>query len=122
MGLTPKNLNTMEFREYYRGICAKIRFDYVTDTYLGELVGVPAAASVQATSYEDLRASLMQAVEEHLSGRSNHEWTHLVHLEQVRAEREAEKLRQESAQTAAEPKKQTEKPEIDPFEHRLFLR
>lgn len=103
----------MEFREFYRGVCAKIRFDYHTGTYIGELDGLPGVSFVEAGSYEDIQKSLKQAVDDHLSGRSENrdrEWQRATELEQARAKKEAEERDDE------------EKPENDPFGRRKFLR
>ena len=79
----------MEFREFYRGVCAKIRFDYHTGTYIGELDGLPGVSYVEAGSYEDIQKSLKQAVDDHLSGRSmtsDKEWEMAAELEIMAAE------------------------------------
>ncbi len=82
----------MEFREFYFGICAKIRFDYPTSTYIGELVGLPEPLSIEAESYDEIRAYLKQAAHEHRAGRSESiedEWQRVARLERIRAEKQA---------------------------------
>ena len=83
----------MEFREFYDGICAKIRFDYHTRTYIGELDVLEDAAYVQAGSYQEIKTSLKQAIEDHLAGRSTNseeEWRRVSQLEQAKARKQAE--------------------------------
>ena len=83
----------MEFREFYGDICAIIRFDYHTRTYIGELDGLADSSFVQAGSYEEIRTSLKQAVEDHLAGRTantEEEWLRVSQSEEARAKREAE--------------------------------
>lgn len=106
----------MEFREFYRGVCAKIRFDYHTGTYIGELDGLPGVSYVEAGSYEDIQKSLKQAVDDHLSGRSmtsDKEWEMAAELEQARVEYERK---------MAEKKQMPEEEDKDPFLKRKFLR
>ena len=105
----------MEFREYYHGICAKIRFDYHTGTYVGELEGLPTFAFVQAESYEDVQASLKAAVEDHLrfgaaGATAEEEWDRVVALHQAREARDEEEARREAELVNA------------PYERRKFLR
>lgn len=103
----------MEFREFYRGVCAKIRFDYHTGTYIGELDGLPGVSFVEAGSYEDIQQSLKQAVDDHLAGRTANdakEWELAAKLDEARAKKEEEE------------KRKAEKPENDPFGRRKFLR
>ena len=102
----------MEFRDYYRGVCARIRFDYITRTYIGELDGLPTAAFVQADSFEQTQASLRQAVDDHFSSRgdASDDWDRIVELEKAREEK------------ASRDRNQDEEPEADPFERRQFLR
>ena len=102
----------VEFRDYYRGVCAKIRFDYITRTYIGELDGLPTASFIQADSFEQTQASLRQAVDDHFSSRSDasDDWDRIVELEKAREEKEAREA------------EQAEEPEADPFQRRQFLR
>lgn len=105
----------MEFREFYRGVCAKIRFDYHTGTYIGELDGLPGVSFVEAGSYEDIQQSLKQAVDDHLSGRTANdvrEWELAAELDRARLKKEEEE----------EKKQKSEKPDNDPFGRRKFLR
>lgn len=95
----------MEFREYYRGICAKIRFDSHTGAYTGELDGVPLDAPMQSYSYEDLQALLKQAVDDYMAGkkaRLGKEWLSASRLEKTSVSKEAEELEAEMARIAAE--------------------
>jgi hypothetical protein len=57
----------MEFREYYLGVSARIRFDSRTKTYIGD-IDAPVAMRFVANSYEELQANLQQTIEELLSG------------------------------------------------------
>ena len=103
----------MEFREFYRGVCAKIRFDYHTRTYLGELEGLPESSLIQADSYEEIRLWLKQAVDDHLSGNavdSREAWDSVVKLYQENVDKDAE-----------EDKKFKDALDAS-FEHRRFLR
>jgi len=102
----------VEFRDYYRGVCAKIRFDYITRTYIGELGGLPTASFIQADSFEQTQASLRQAVDDHFSSRGDtaDDWDRIVELEKAREEKEAREAEQD------------EEPEADPFQRRQFLR
>ena len=59
----------MEFRECYRGVCAKVLYDGNTQTFLGELVDGSRASVVEARKYEDLQITLKQAIDDHLAGR-----------------------------------------------------
>ena len=56
----------MEFREYYLGVPARIRFDSRTKTYIGD-IDAPMAIRFVASSYEELQANLQQTIEELLS-------------------------------------------------------
>ena len=105
-------IHSVEFRDFYRRVFAKIRFDSITRTYIGELDGLPTASFIQADSFEQTQASLRQAVDDHFSSRGNasDDWDRIVELE---------KAREEKAATEAE---QTEEPEADPFQRRQFLR
>lgn len=82
----------MEFREFYFGICAKIRFNYATNTYIGELDGLAEALVIEAESYDEIRDHLKQAAREQASGRSESiegEWKRIAHLERIRAVKKA---------------------------------
>jgi predicted RNase H-like HicB family nuclease len=105
----------MEFREYYQGICARIRYDYHTRTYVGELDGLPTVAFIQAESYEGVQASLKAAVDEYLATASiaataEDEWDRVVALHQAREARENEEAKRDA------------KLDTDPYERRRFLR
>jgi hypothetical protein len=105
----------MEFREYYQGVCAKIRYDYLTGTYVGELDGLPTIAFIQAESHEGVQASLKAVVDEHLASASDaasgeDEWDRVVALHQAREAREEEKAKPEAEL------------DNDPYERRRFLR
>jgi predicted RNase H-like HicB family nuclease len=105
----------MEFREYYQGVCARIRYDYHTRTYVGELDGLPTVAFIQAESYEGVQASLKAAVDEHLATASiaataEDEWDRVVALHQAREARENEEAKRDA------------KLDTDPYERRRFLR
>ena len=94
----------MKFREYYRGLCATIRFDYHTGTHIGELIGVPSASFIEASSYDDLKVLLKQAADDHLAGgavNAEEEWARAVQLEQARIRKDAEKLKQARTAKAA---------------------
>ena len=95
----------MEFREYYRGICAKIRFDSHTGAYTGELDGVPVDTPMRSHSYEDLQAVLKQAVDDYFAGRKaklGKEWLSASKLEKTEVSKEAEELEAEMARIASE--------------------
>lgn len=95
----------MEFREYYRGICAKIRFDAHTGAYTGELDGVPLDSPMRSRSYENLQALLKQAVDDYMAGRKaklGKEWLSASRLEQTEVSKEAEDLKEEMARIASE--------------------
>ena len=105
----------MEFREYYQGVCARIRYDYYTRTYVGELDGLPTTSFVQAETYEGVQASLKAAVDEHLANASiaataEDEWNRDVALHQAREAREEEEAKRDAEL------------DIDPYERRRFLR
>ena len=59
----------MEFREFYRGIGFKIRFDSQTGVFTGETDGLPKDSVMQADSYDELHDLFKLAVDDHLSGR-----------------------------------------------------
>ena len=95
----------MEFREYYRGICAKIRFDSHTGAYSGELDGVPLDAPMRSHSYEDLQALLKHAVDDYMAGKKaklGKEWLSASRLEKTEVSKEAEELEAEMARIASE--------------------
>lgn len=58
----------MEFREYYLGVLAKIRYYSHTETYIGDIDFPEAALRFQAGSYEELQQILRAEVEDYLSG------------------------------------------------------
>ena len=114
----------MEFREYYRGICALIRFDYITGTYLGELVNVPAASFVTGESYEDIKISLQQLVEDSLAVNAlspEEEWSQALELEQIRIRKDAVDLERSKVRSAVEQGKAAETPVATSRPHRQFL-
>ena len=56
----------MEFREYYLGVPARIRFNSQTETYVGD-IDEPEPMRFLANSYEELQDILQEAIEELLS-------------------------------------------------------
>lgn len=95
----------MEFREYYRGVCAKIRFDSKTGIYVGELDGLPGVAFLKDRSYENLQAALKQATDDYLAGRKANlarDWPSASSLKQSEIGDKAEELKEEMARISAE--------------------
>lgn len=101
----------MEFREFYRGICAKIRFDAQTGIYIGELDGLPVKSFVEDKSYENLQTSLKQAIDDYLAGKKinlSNAWPSATKLKQSEIGDKAEELKQEMARISAEMFKTTD--------------
>lgn len=85
--------STVEFRERYDGISAKVRFDGSTGTYIGELVDIPGAPLIEAGSYEEIRAHLQRVARERFPDSAVDflkEWKRANHLEKVRSGTRAE--------------------------------
>lgn len=84
-------MRKVEFRDYYCGVCAKIRFDYITRTYIGELDDLSTVPFIQADSFEQTQAPLKQAVDDHFSSRGDapDDWDRIVEPENSREEKEA---------------------------------
>lgn len=59
----------MRLEDSYQGITLDFHYDGGTRTYIGFLEGLPVAASVQATSYDDLVEAFHEAVDMHVSDR-----------------------------------------------------
>lgn len=59
----------MRLEDNYQGITLNFHFDRATKTYIGFLEGLPVAASIQATTYENLVKAFHEAVDMHLSDR-----------------------------------------------------
>ena len=57
----------MEFREYYLGVPARIRYNSQTEKYIGD-IDAPEALRFFANSYEELQEILQKTVEDFLTG------------------------------------------------------
>lgn len=97
---------TMEFREYYRGVCVKIRFDSHTSTYIGELDGLPSRSMLEAGSYQSLQGAFKQVVDDHMAGKTpsleEEHWAQASQLNEKKFSQEADELQQAINKIAAE--------------------
>ena len=97
----------MRLEDSYQSVILNFDFDRATKTYIGYLEGLPVAASVQATTYENLVVAFHEAVDMHMSDRF------MMSRLCVRSERAA-KPRPTAAAEALQ--------EDDPYTRRQFLR
>ena len=96
----------MEFREYYRGVCARIRFDSATGMFIAEIDGLPDVSLVKGETYDDIRSALKQSVDDHLAGRNAKlasDWSPRAGmLDQGKIGREAAELEEALSRIASE--------------------
>ena len=95
----------MEFREYYRGIELKIRFDSHAGAFTGETDGLPEDAVMHADSYDNLHTMFRLSVDDYLSGRHaklEEKWVpHAALLDEAEMTNESRELEKAMAEIAA---------------------
>ena len=56
----------MNTRETYRGVNATVHYDYVTDTFIASLDGLPMSVCIEASTREEVREAMENAIDEQL--------------------------------------------------------
>lgn len=100
----------MKLDNTYLGVTLTFRYDHVTNTFFGNLDGLPVSASVQATTYEDLIEAFRETVDTYSTD------LFLMARLQAQHDREAKPRAMAGMDSSGDPG------DADPYSRRQFLR